>query len=374
VWLYLTGRDAALYLAAFAACLLRPDLIVFVAPFVTASLVRGRFAPPLLARLLILAVLPGAAYFAWRYAYFGHLMPLPFYVKSGSARDLLGIFYFKSVGYNVGGLVLSPVAVLLPLLLSVRRADLGAYARQQMAVIAAAVAGLLFYSLVLVEQNIGFRFQAPIYFLVLVLALFLPTGERIKRRLVILSLLPSLVLVGWGLQESARLTRDENMSALARALRTLPRGTMLVTEAGRLPYHSGWVAYDSWGLNTPDFATRLIAPADVARLNPDLIVLHYDVPLAPGYENRLRAHTARSWLNQCDNLLLGARGGYEAWLVPFYRLDTRSYARQPRHDFFLVRRDSALHDGLVKLIASHDGLPAAAIGPRFGGRTPLPIN
>ncbi|MGE3934162.1 MAG: hypothetical protein AB7F67_12950 [Rhodospirillaceae bacterium] len=373
-WLYLSGRDAGLYFAGFLACLLRPDMIVFAASYAVASLLRGGFAPRLLLRLAALAVVPGLAYFAWRAAYFGHLLPLPFYVKSASVRDLLGVFYLKSVLYNGFALAVSPLAVLAPLLLFARRADLGSYLRRMAAPIAAAAAGLLFYSVVLTEQNIGMRFQAPIYFLFVVLALHLPAAPMAKQRLVLAALLPALVLIGWGVRESARLSRDENMTALARGLGALPRGTMLVTEAGRLPYFSRWTAYDAWGLNTPELAKRLVAPDDVARLDPDLIVLHYDVPLPQDWEGRLRTRTARTWLNQCENLLLGARGGYEAWAVPFYRTETASYARHPRHDLFLIRRDSALRDGLAGLFARRQGVPLSELPARFDGRWPLPIH
>lgn len=373
-WLYLSGRDSGLYVAGLLACLLRPDMIVFAAPFAVASLARGDFAPRLLLRLAALAVAPGLAYFAWRAAYFGHLLPLPFHVKSGSVRDLLGVFYLKSVLHNGFALVVSPLAALAPLLLFVRRAELAGYLRRMAAPIAAAAAGLVFYSVMLAEQNIGMRFQAPIYFSCLVLMLHLPADPAVKRRLVVLSLVPALALIGWGMRESVRLARDENMTALARALGTLPRGTMLVTEAGRLPYHSGWVAYDSWGLNTPEFATRLVAPADVGRLNPDLVVLHYDVPLPQDWAARLQPRTVRTWLNQCENLLIGARDGYDVWAVPFYRLDTPSYVRHPRHDLFLVRRDSALRDGVARTIAAHQGIALADAPARFGGRWPLPID
>ena len=55
--------------------------VVLLAIGILSSPGRARGAP--IVRGAFCYLLPGAAYFAWRYAYYGLLLPLPFYVKSG---------------------------------------------------------------------------------------------------------------------------------------------------------------------------------------------------------------------------------------------------------------------------------------------------
>jgi hypothetical protein len=97
-----------------------------------------------------------------------------------------------------------------------------------------------------------------------------------------------------------------------------PRGTMAVTEAGRLPYYSHWKTVDLWGLNTPALARKLVTPADVRRLRPDLIALHalgedYGFVDAPNPVPRAE----RTWTHMVKNVYLGAKlDSYDLWMVP----------------------------------------------------------
>jgi hypothetical protein len=93
------------------------------------------------------------------------------------------------------------------------------------------------------------------------------------------------------------------------------KGRMLLSEAGRLSFYSGWQVDDSWGLNTPRFAHRMIAPDDIRRGNYDLIVAHCD--LAHLRDNALSMETTRSWDAHCKALLRSARDlGYSLYIVP----------------------------------------------------------
>ena len=69
------------------------------------------------------------------------------------------------------------------------------------------------------------------------------------------------------------MSSNENIYFLAKDLKQI-HGKMLITEAGRLTYYSDWRSDDSWGLNTPKYAHRLITSEDVRRGNYDLIVAH----------------------------------------------------------------------------------------------------
>ena len=62
-----------------------------------------------LLRALFLYILPGLAYFLWRWSYFGVLLPLPFYVKTGGSGlpgwgmvSAFGLFALANLGLYLG--------------------------------------------------------------------------------------------------------------------------------------------------------------------------------------------------------------------------------------------------------------------------------
>ena len=93
---------------------------------------------------------------------------------------------------------------------------------------------------------------------------------------------------------------------------------MAVSEAGVLAYETGWPTIDLWGLNTPQFAERLIEPEDIPRLGADLIVLRYT-----GCSYKLGAANpseTRTWQNMANNILKGVRPDeYEPFILPYSR-------------------------------------------------------
>jgi hypothetical protein len=96
------------------------------------------------------------------------------------------------------------------------------------------------------------------------------------------------------------------------------QGVMLTTESGLIPYYSRWIAYDSWGLNTPEFTHRIIQPDRVVSMHPDLAIVH----LASERECRLVAHppeTFRDWTSMTDNVQSGlvTLHDYDVWRVPY---------------------------------------------------------
>ncbi len=102
-----------------------------------------------------------------------------------------------------------------------------------------------------------------------------------KARLVVVATVAWLICFLPPLVRELRTTRDlqfTQIHQIGKQLAAIPQpATMLVTEAGFLPYDSGWQAINAWGLNTSTFAHQFIQPGDIARLRPDLIVLHPDL-------------------------------------------------------------------------------------------------
>lgn len=68
---------------------------------------------------------------------------------------------------------------------------------------------------------------------------------------------------------------NQQILSVAKGLNKITTdASMAITEAGRLPYYSKWHAIDTWGLNTPKYAKKLIHPDDIRAANTDLIVVH----------------------------------------------------------------------------------------------------
>jgi len=115
---------------------------------------------------------------------------------------------------------------------------------------------------------------------------------------------------------------------------------MVVSEAGLLPFYSGWRAIDAWGLNDEEIArTGHLTAEHLERTNPALIMFHaYDSPIAA-------QRAGNRWNAMVDVL----RGFAEARR---YRL-AASFGTKPddTHAFY-VRSDLPDSDRLVQEIGA----------------------
>lgn len=244
--------------------------------------------------------LPWSAYFVWRFLYYGHPLPLTFYVKVGGGEGLEGL---PSV---LGFLrfVALPLGILVVLGWNRQRARVHAP-------LAAAFALLGFYLVPLHVMGVEFRFCAPVYplFATLAAAGLPPLVDRVAPRLgegargrhrafaaIALTLCP---LVAFGLQRQSRgaanwargyaKRMEDTHIALGRKLATLraehPSAVLAINDAGAVPYYSGWETIDTVGLNEPHIAlSGEHDPAYVLSHEPDLVVVPSITPrvlLAP---------------------------------------------------------------------------------------------
>ena len=365
VLFHLRGNGAGFLAAALWTCLARPDGVVFAAPLTALLLWKRRHDRRTWLLFAAILALPGIGYFLWRASYFGEWLPLPFYVKAAGDRDVLGLFYVESIMSNTRAMLHAVTLIFVVLAITTPRHELSDFLAANFALLLTFSAGFAFYAAVKQEQNEGFRFQAPLYLLTLILFLRLPAAAETRLRLLLVAGLIALPAIHGAFRDTTALARDDNITPLAGELRTLPRGSMLVTEAGRLPFRSGWVAIDSWGLNTPELARRVILPEDIERYGADLIVVHSFDPVPHIQGLIFQRETERTWDNHARNILLGAAGKYDTYFVPFYRLDSQSYRRYPRHDIYLVRRDSPIAGDLQAMIGRYGGVTIDQIAKRF---------
>lgn len=307
-------RSKYLYVSILLLCLIRPDGVVWGAGLVFLRWLqltdRVNFYQEI-KLLLISLVIPGLLYFYARYVYFGELLPLPFLVKSSSIRDFF-IFYSDSIRYVF--VVVTPIVVSL-VFVGRKKLDV-------MDFVIIFTLPIVFYSAMKLEQNIGNRFMAPLFFGG---AYILARKFGLRALLLMLPLAIGLQLVTKpGDVSSTKValsnvlnSNRETVYYVAQDLSAL-EGKMLVTEAGRLTYYSGWFSDDAWGLNTPRFAHNLITKDAVAEGNYDLIAAHCNLDLLSS-EVTLEHDGSRSWNNQCKSLVAHIKeGDYEVLLLPYY--------------------------------------------------------
>jgi hypothetical protein len=303
-WLWLQGTARSLALVpyvALAIALFRPDGVLLGGGFYAIAVltsVRDRHA---LRALLIhgaIAVVLGGLYFGWRAWYFGELLPLPLYVKSRGGSGAVGLgtnLRWLESAHGPVRLLVCAGAFGVVLIATLRW-------RALRSVLALVPAGLLFGALSFAHQtqNVDWRFQAPIYALVMVVMLRLgagvveladlgprwrPRAEASPQFAGALGVLRALLVVAvvlaclLGLQPAlARgkqiFPRDYMDTFAVHAGPTLDDAVIVLTEAGRLAYWTSGNVFDMVGLNLAETARKPPTLEYIDSLDPDVIMFH----------------------------------------------------------------------------------------------------
>jgi hypothetical protein len=372
-----------LALACLFLGLARPEGVFLGAFFLLAVLFyRGGDEARLLIKPFVLVFLSlGLAYFLWRWHYFGHALPNPFYKKGGG---VLHAHSFRMAWRNLWDLALPFVAVLAAGVLPRKTRRLALF---HLLPVAAFVS---LWILISDETNYVMRFRYPILAVVLVgfsgvVALFLrsspPASEQEPSRARTLpswavALLIAASLGYWqhsryrhiapqrmGLHDAALVLRE--YSARNYALAT--------TEAGLLPLYSTWRAVDAWGLNDAWIAHHGgITEEYLDRYRPEVVVFHaYFSPETSQEGRRIEERSlGPAWYRMVMTLkayaekngyILAAVFGRNAW-------DTHYYYVRPG-----FRDTAALVNRLHTLDYYWDGEPTANFAPApTSAQAPLP--
>jgi hypothetical protein len=304
-------------LTGLATGLIRPEGVVLAALMLLAVvLARGvRKSWPIVLTFAAVILVLGGAYFFWRWDYFGSPLPNPFYKKGG------GVLHWDSLHASL----LNTLRLALPFAL----AYLLAIGERTAARLAAAfliplVGFAVAFVLISDETNFGARFQYAL--LPVVLVSWIPLVRRFaaywpprlagrERAAVVagaLAVAAALLYYSWS--QNCHLTSyQQTCLAAYEADGRYDVGKMLgeyrgkgyviaTTEAGLLPYYSGWTAVDTWGLNDQWIAHNGdVTPAYLDRYKPHVIAFHaYFSPLVPP---RLTApNLAQAWFRMTITL------------------------------------------------------------------------
>jgi hypothetical protein len=279
------GRRAFLFSASVLFMgLARPEG-VFLGVFLLAAVLyerRGDGAVTILRAFVLLFGLLGLAYFLWRWNYFGHPLPNPFYRKSGGALHW-GVIRrtFRNL-VRQGGPFLAVVVAGLFVPRARRAAVFG--------LIPIACFGVLW---VLVSDETVEYLRYSYAILPIMVMAWVPVGQAlahevverlgadragIRRGLAVAAIATAVVLVVWQHRRFERPPPGRvglyDVGTMLGAYRD--KGyAMAVTEAGLLPLYSGWRAVDAWGLNDRYIARYgTVTDTYLDRYRPEVIVFH----------------------------------------------------------------------------------------------------
>jgi len=256
----------------------------------------------------------GGAYFLWRWNYFGYPLPNPFYKKGDDG------LHWDSFNNSL----LNTLRLCLPMaLVSILGFRSRETTKQTLAYLIPILGFASAFVLISDEMNYGARFQYALVPIALMawfpLANGLESGwlrqadkriegqERIAYIVVGVALCASLVYYSWFQNcfltsyQMDCLTPYENdgrydMGKLLAEYRD--KGYVIATtEAGLLPYYSGWTAVDAWGLNDQFIAHNGGLTVEyLDKYKPHVVMFHdYYSPLVP--PKLTEANLAQRWFS-----------------------------------------------------------------------------
>lgn len=277
-----TGRAVGFGVCALMMGLTRPDG-VFMAIFMTAALIyflRGQSKRIVLVTLAIFVVL-GGAYFAWRWHYFGYLLPNPFYRKGGGHLHWDG--FKKSNGNTIK--MLLPVIPVFAVGLALKRAR-----RTTLFVLIPVICFAWVWVLLSNENNANMRFQYAGFAVGLMsVPLILKAmrndeetqnwGIPVQRRtlLLVMGCTFLMSLLWWRLLFPATVVGSGEYNIATQLAKWKDRNyTLTTTEAGVIPYFSTWRSIDAYGLNDAEIVHNPhgLTEAYLDANHPALLIFH----------------------------------------------------------------------------------------------------
>ncbi|MBL8090624.1 MAG: hypothetical protein JNJ43_09870 [Anaerolineales bacterium] len=255
-------------------------------------------------------LLLGGSYFLWRWDYFGYPLPNPFYKKGD------GGWKWDTFWTSLGNTLRLSLPVLFAFIYAFRSKETTKLA---LAYLIPIIGFASAFGLVSDEMNFGARFQyatVPI-----ALMSWIPLVGKInvekqnqvqsqERSVVFISLIVlSATLVFYSWYQNCHLAlyqqtcdrpyeRDGRLEMARMLADYRDKGYVIATtEAGLLPYYSGWTAIDTWGLNDQFIAHNgKITVEYLDKYKPHIIMFHdYYSPLVP--PRLTEANLAQRWFS-----------------------------------------------------------------------------
>jgi len=347
-------------LSGLISGLIRPEGVILAGLMIFAVVVRRGFRAslPILLVFFLVFISIGGIYFLWRWDYFGYPLPNPYYKKGD-----MGL-HWDSFNNSLRNTLQLCLPVMVAFLLGFRTRET---TRVSIAHLIPIIGFASVFVLISDEMNFGSRFQyalmpiALISWNPLVRGIRLPWYESLdwRERIVSFTTLACLTagVVYYSWYQNCFLTsfqrtcaspyeRDGRFEMGKLLAQYREEGYVIATtEAGLVPYYSGWTAIDTWGLNDQFIAHNGgITEEYLDRYQPHIIMFHdYYSPLVP--PKLTEANLSQRWFSMTILLKTYAESnGYVLAAV---------FGDSPYDtNYFYVRTDFEDSQALIKQISS----------------------
>ncbi len=291
------GLSLAFALSGLITGLIRPEGVILASLMLLAVVIMRGIGNSIwiIAIFGVVFLVLGGAYFLWRWDYFGYPLPNPFY-KKGEEGWKWGAF-----SASLRNTLRLSLPVVFAFILGFRARETTKTALVYLIPIVGFAAA---FGLISDEMNYGARFQYPTMPLALLSWIPLVRGfnfdwlklssprERgayvaaligVSACLVYYSWFQNCFLVMYQRSCDAPYERDGRLEMAKMLAEFRGKGYVLATtEAGLLPYYSGWSAIDAWGLNDQRIAHHGLTMEYLDERKPHIIMFHdYYSPLVP---------------------------------------------------------------------------------------------
>lgn len=263
------GKEKYLFLIMLLLPLTRPEGILFsiaglfIYLFINKRAIKSK-------TFLGAVILTGLLYMLWRISYFGYLLPNSFYVKSGFDHIPLSFMLFSLKS------MLSYILILFLLLFLKGSKAIKFFIAASFLII------LTLYSRSDLMMNYAGRFPFQITFPILIMSFLY--FEKCKRNQALILLATALMIftnimdrneIFYAMNYYPGLTMAHKDMALRLEKFKAKKYTLLVGDAGVIPYFSNWKSYDYIGLTDTYIShNKKIDENYVKNKNPDLILLY----------------------------------------------------------------------------------------------------
>tara|TARA_B100001741_G_C16545539_1_gene596486 strand:- start:877 stop:2580 length:1704 start_codon:yes stop_codon:yes gene_type:complete len=284
--------------ASVIFCLFRPEALIFFLPsiFLAYKSAKETSEIRLFLKYFISILCIGIIYFCWRYLYFENLLPLPLTVKQHGGELSINRF-FATISQLTSTLFITLVLPIIIFLLKSRKEFYNFENKIFLSFILISISSLIYIFSISTgyqSQNIFFRYFAPVYFIVFLISMYCLTRLHKSRNIYVICMI--LIAIG-SFDNSNLLNRivnieDRNISnpttnifsefteksfanhpllAVASSIKSNDLNSIMVTEAGALPFITKFKTYDLVGLNTEKFAYNPLMCKDIEAFGPELI-------------------------------------------------------------------------------------------------------
>ncbi|MCO5231990.1 MAG: hypothetical protein M9958_12640 [Chitinophagales bacterium] len=377
---YWKGNITTLSWVSALAVISRPDALVTVLPLLLHKIYSEQEKPlKNISKTFLFFGLPLLLYGAFRWWYFGKILPLSFDVNTAGNDKVWGLFPIHSI-YHVREYAIYYISPgLIGLLLYIIKSKFKIKSKYYILILSTIILPMLAY--LAIRENLDFSrryFIVPYIGLVIVSALFIRNYKSITLSFFSILLLIRIVMISMEQGSKSLAHYYNNIYNLAQELSKYPEVKLATSEAGIITWKSRLATMDIWGLNTPELTNRLINKQDLKDWNPDLIYIHaaeIDYVYVP--DDSLK--TVKNWLNMTHVVVNEiVEQDYSTFLVPFdfraYRDDhfenvgllksllkfiseKRNIKRQPiyRNELFAIHLNSPYRAELKQLIEKFGG-------------------